>query len=110
MNRTIARMAVLAFGLTVNAEEPVTRLEIGKPTVVTVHARVCPEKAGERRKPSRLKLAGFKVLTAAGAMVGWLLNVNDDIPPARERSERSLKNRSNPPTQAGESSSCGRTL
>ena len=90
MKRTIAGLALLAFGLTLNAQQPVEQLEIRRATVVNVHAKPCPEKSDEPCKPGRLKRAGFKALAGAGNTVGWLLNVNDDIPSARERA---LKNR-----------------
>ena len=91
MNRTIAGLALLAFGLTLNAQEQIEQLEIRRATVVTVHAKACPEKSAEPCKPGKLKRAGSKALAGAGNTVGWLLNVNDDIPSARERA---LKNRS----------------
>ena len=90
MKRTIAGLTLLGFGLTLNAQEQFEQLEIRRATVVTVHAKMCPEKSGERCKPGRVKRTGFKALAGAGNTVGWLLNVNDDIPSARERA---LKNR-----------------
>jgi hypothetical protein len=79
----LSSAAILTAGNN-NQEEQLEMVRASERTVIIVEGKAEPVKAKAQERPRPGKLTRT-TMTGAGRFAGWLLNVSDDIPSARER-------------------------